>query len=337
MDSLTHIALGAVIAEVVAGRQLGKRAMIIGAVVNSLPDIDFLAAFWLDTTRDLVFHRGITHSFLFVAVMAVVLGAIGRRVWRSAGIGPGAWIGFMGLELFTHIFIDAFNAYGTGWFEPFSHYRLSFNVLFVADPFYSLWLGLAALALLVLGRKRPARRKWAWMGLVVSSGYLAYALYSKWSVGLDIEQQLQAEGVRAKAYFTTPTPFNSWLWFVVVADSAGYYTGYRSLFDADERPLDLHWQPKNAQQLMPYRDREDVADLLRFAQGCYTVGNFEGRPVLNIVRFGEIQGWRDTAAQFVFHYFLDEPIDNQLVLQRGRFMGWNGEAWRIFLQRIEGD
>ena len=51
------------------------------------------------------------------------------------------WVFFFGLELFSHIFIDAFNTYGTGWFEPFHHYRVSFNVLFVADPLYSVCVG----------------------------------------------------------------------------------------------------------------------------------------------------------------------------------------------------
>ena len=29
-------------------------------------------------------------------------------------------------------FIDAFNNYGVGWFEPFSHERISFNAIYVA-------------------------------------------------------------------------------------------------------------------------------------------------------------------------------------------------------------
>src|SRR3984957_12515498 len=147
MDSVTHIVLGAVIGEIVAGRKLGKKALLIGAVANSLPDIDFVAAFWLDTSRDVWFHRGITHSILFVAVTAVLLGLIARRISLSGGMGLGRWIWFFGIELFSHIFIDAFNSYGTGWFEPFDHYRVSFNVIFVADPFYSFWLGVAALIL----------------------------------------------------------------------------------------------------------------------------------------------------------------------------------------------
>ncbi|HET6253077.1 MAG TPA: metal-dependent hydrolase [Puia sp.] len=334
MDSLTHIVLGAVIGELVAGRKLGKKALVIGAVVNSLPDIDFLAAFWLDTSRDVCFHRGITHSLLFVAVVGVLLAVIGRRVYRARGMTMGGWIFFMVLELFSHIFIDAFNAYGTGWFEPFSHYRLSFNVIFVADPLYSVWLGLAALALAVLRRSSPVRRRWAWMGLLLSTAYLCYGLYNKWSVDRAVERGLR--GVRISRYFSTPTPFNVWLWYVVAEDSAGYFTAYRSVFDAADRPMEWRWQPRNAEGLAIFRDRKDVGYLLRFAQGYYTVGDYKGRLVFNVLRFGEIQGWRYPRAPFVCHYFLEEGRDNQLVIQRGRWEGWDDSSRRLFVRRIEG-
>lgn len=32
-----------------------------------------------------------------------------------------------------HLLLDALNVYGTGWWEPFSHHRVSGNLLFVAD------------------------------------------------------------------------------------------------------------------------------------------------------------------------------------------------------------
>jgi len=329
--------LGAVIGELVAGRKLGKKALVIGAVVNSLPDIDFLAAFWLDTSQDVWFHRGISHSFLFVMVMTVLLGVLARRIYRSGGMTMRGWVFFFGVELFSHTFIDAFNAYGTGWFEPFSHYRVSFNVLFVADPLYSVWLGLAALALVVLRRSSAARRRWAWMGLLLSSGYLCYGLYNKWSVDQAVRRGLRMEGIRASRYFTTQTPFNVWLWYVVEDDSTGYYTAYRSVFDGAGRPLEWRWQPRNEEELAAFRGREDVGYLLRFAQGYYTVGRYEDRLVCNVMKFGEIQGWRDRRAPFVFHYFLEDPADNRFVVQRGRWKDWDGAAWRAFVRRIEGD
>src|SRR6266567_8568264 len=156
MDSITHIVLGATVGDALLGRRLGKKAMLLGALAQSLPDIDFIASSWLDTSHDVAAHRGITHSLLFVIVVGLLLALAAERRWRHAGISPGRWVFFFILQLWIHIFLDAFNAYGTGWFEPFSHYRVSFNVLFVADPFYSVWLGISFLALLIL--KRGDRR-----------------------------------------------------------------------------------------------------------------------------------------------------------------------------------
>src|ERR1700761_6615527 len=152
MDSLTHIVLGATIGEALAGKRLGKKAMLLGAIANSLPDIDFVAGFWLDTAHDVYAHRGLTHSFLFILVMTPLLTFVAERLFPRSGMRRRDWWLFFGLQMLAHIFLDAFNAYGTGWFEPFSHYRMAWHVLFVADPFYSCWLAISVLALLILRR-----------------------------------------------------------------------------------------------------------------------------------------------------------------------------------------
>src|SRR6201996_6171078 len=169
MDSITHIVLGATVGEALAGRKLGKKALLIGAIANSLPDIDFVASFWLPTAQDVWAHRGITHSFLFLIIMTPLLSWLAARIWPKAPMTRKDWWIFFGIQLFTHIFIDAFNAYGTGWFEPFWHERMAFHVLFVADPFFSIWLGIAFVVLLLLRSGHPRRKIWATAGLVCSS------------------------------------------------------------------------------------------------------------------------------------------------------------------------
>ncbi len=72
MDSITHIVLGATIGEAVAGKQLGKKAMLIGAIAQSIPDIDFLLAIWLRPIDNLLAHRGFTHSFFFAVTLAIL-------------------------------------------------------------------------------------------------------------------------------------------------------------------------------------------------------------------------------------------------------------------------
>lgn len=69
MDSLTQIVLGAAFGEVVAGKKLGNRAMLWGAVGGTIPDLDVFATFFTDEIGSTSFHRGFMHSFLF-AVLA---------------------------------------------------------------------------------------------------------------------------------------------------------------------------------------------------------------------------------------------------------------------------
>ncbi|MDP4149575.1 MAG: metal-dependent hydrolase [Bacteroidota bacterium] len=342
MDSITHIVLGAAIGEAVAGRTLGKRAMLIGAIAQSLPDIDFITSFGWDTSRDLLSHRGFTHSFSFVVLAAVLLTWGVKRWFNKEGQGLGSalsfrgWTLFIGLQLFVHIFLDAFNVYGTGWFEPFSHYRVSFRTLFVADPFFSLFPGMAFLALLVLPKHSRARKYWIRLALIIPCLYLSYGVVNKSRIDARVEGELARQGISYNRYFSTPTPLNEWLWYIVAESHDGYYIGYGSVFD--RRPeLSFRFIPRNDSLLWPVRDRSDLRRLLRFSQGYYAIDRWEGALVFNDLRFGEIRGWDDPHARSVLHYFLERPENNAAVVQRGRFAGWNAASLKAFIKRIRGD
>jgi inner membrane protein len=152
-----------------------------------------------------------------------------------------------------------------------------------------------------------------------------------------VKKELEGQQIACRRYFTTPTPLNSWLWYIVAEDSVGYHTGYLSLFDR-QRPIDFQFFPRNDTLLMPFREQEDVRALLRFAQGYYTVEKWNDTLlVFNDLRFGQMKGWEDGRAHFVFHYFLQHPGDNAVIVQRGRFAGWNVRTFRDFVRRIWGN
>lgn len=309
--------------------------MLFGAFSQSLPDIDFIAYFWLDKTDNLLAHRGITHSILFGIAAVAAFSYITRRVYhlRKFTWRHGMWL--FGLNVFCHLFIDAFNAYGIGWLEPFSDARISFHILFVADPLFSIWPLLAVILILVFFRRMDIR-KWSWrLGLGLSAVYLLYAVYNKRTVEAGIRAQLKARGTNYRSFFTTPSPFNSWLWFVAIEDSTGYYTGYRSVFD--KKTIDLSYSPRNELLLRLVKDKDEVDDLLRFAQGYYTVEKSNDTIQFNIIRFGKISGWADMNAKFAFYYYFDHPAANEFLVQRGRFSNWNKETIGVFVRRMKGD
>lgn len=336
MDSLTHIVLGACIGDAVAGRKLGKKALLVGAVAQSVPDIDFITTFWLSDTEDIIAHRGITHSILFCLVATVLLAGLGRYIFRKSALSYKHWLLIFGINLFVHIFIDAFNAYGTGWFEPFSHYRLSFHILFVADPLFSIWPFISFVALAFF-RLAPHRRKaWLIFGIGFSMLYLCFAMINKAIVNHAVDRSLAEKGIHSNDYFSTPTPFNALLWFVVVPDSAGFQVGYRSVFDSKPE-MSFTWFPKNDSLLDKVKNRSEVRDLKTFANGYYTVEEKNDTIVFNVLRFGQVVGWHDPREKFAFYYYMDRPGANELMAQRGRFEKWDRETIYSFLRRMKGN
>ncbi|HTF20807.1 MAG TPA: metal-dependent hydrolase, partial [Chryseolinea sp.] len=137
MDTITHFAAGACMGELIAGRKIGKKAMVVGGLAQLVPDIDFIFGLWMSPAANALAHRGFTHSILFMILATPLLAWAQRRWWGDKAIPFQYWVAFLGVQIMTHLLLDAFNAYGTGWFEPFSHRRFSFNAVFVADPFFS--------------------------------------------------------------------------------------------------------------------------------------------------------------------------------------------------------
>jgi inner membrane protein len=322
--------------EAFAGKTLGKKAMLWGALAQSIPDIDFIASFWMDTSSALLAHRGFTHSFLFCVIITPLFALVAERLHRPHNIRLGKWLLFFGGVIFIHIFIDAFNNYGVGWFEPFSNRRISFNAIYVADPFFSVWPGIACVALVYLKRWDSRRKKWWRMSLGLSALYLLYCLINKVQINSDTKDILKKQQISYTKYFTTPAPLQNWLWYVVAGNDSGYYVGFRSLSDS-KKEIAFQYFPRNDTLLEPVQDHEDLQRLIRFSQQFYTVEKWNDTLVFNDLRFGQIIGWQNPRGKFVFYYFLQHPEDNRLVVQRGRFEGWNRQTVYSLVKRIKGN
>ncbi len=335
MDTLTHIVLGACIGEATGGKILGRKAMVAGALAQSIPDIDFLAYFWLNKTQNLLGHRGFTHSILFAIMVVVVMTLATKKIFHKRKFDWRHGLMLFGINVFCHLFIDAFNAYGVGWLEPFNHHRFSFNVLFVADPFFSIWPFLACIAMWIWYRNKKVIT-WGWiLGLGLSALYLIYALFNKYQIEKDVRRDLEKQHIAYQSFITTPAPFNTWLWFVMVKTDRGYYTDYRSVFD--KKPVDLTFNPRNDSLINEVHETAAAKDLLRFAQGYYTFERMHDTIAFNILRFGKIAGWYDKKAKFAFYYYFDKPGANELLVQRGRFKNWNKQTIKDFIRRVKGE
>jgi len=98
MDSLTQIVLGAAVAEAALGKKIGNRAMVWGAIAGTIPDLDVLANGFMTPIDALAFHRGITHSFLFEIIAALLLGWGVFKMYQSP---RHKWFGIVGWSVLS--------------------------------------------------------------------------------------------------------------------------------------------------------------------------------------------------------------------------------------------
>ncbi|MEX6688940.1 metal-dependent hydrolase [Danxiaibacter flavus] len=336
MDTLTHIAIGACIGEVLFSKQLGKKALIWGALAQSFPDIDFVGAFWIEPTAYFSVHRGVTHGLFAGLLAALIFSFLADRLHRPHDIPFRKFLLFFGLQILLHDLLDTCNAYGTGLLEPLLHRRVSFNLIYVADPLFSLPLAVAAITLVFVKRSAQMQKRIALGGLVPALAYLLFCVCNKLVVDNKFEKSLRSNDINYSSYFTTPTPFNSLLWYAVAKTDTGYYIGYRSILDKKDEPVKISYYPSNLSLLQSFKTSPKVNNLVRFGHGYYSVQQQNDTLVFNVLRFGQVLGWQRTNAPFTFHYYLNEGMDDMLAVQRGRFEGWNRNTIRFFLNRMIG-
>lgn len=336
MDSITHIVTGACIGEVFAGKKLGKKAMLWGAAAQTLPDIDVVTSWWMNIPDGLLAHRGFTHSFLFAILSTALIAFFAERWHRPHNISYTKWYMFILLEIGVHLFLDVQTAYGTGLMEPFTHTRYTLNTIFVADPFFTIIPLIASIALLIIRKSNPRRIVWANIGILTCCLYLFYCWYHKYNIDKDTNEIFAKRNIIPVKYFTTPSPLNNWLWYVVADDGKGFYCGYKSVFDKNN-DIDFIYAPKNDSLVAEVGDHKEVDRLIRFSNGYYTFEKRMDTLILNDLRFEQQGGWMDKNAPFVFYYYLQNKGSNDLIVQRGRFKDVNKKVLSSLVDRIKGN
>ncbi|MCC5884708.1 MAG: metal-dependent hydrolase, partial [Halomonas sp.] len=185
MDTLTQAALGAAVGGTVLGRQLGRKAVLIGAALGTLPDLDVFLDYG-DAVLNVTEHRGFTHSLFVLTGLGTLLALIVRRFAPARDISLGRWWTFFVLCLVTHPLLDVLTTYGTQIWWPLDVRPSAWPVVFIIDPLYTLPLLVGIVIALVTGN---GFRGPAW-GLALSCAYLAFAMLAKGIVEYRLEPVL---------------------------------------------------------------------------------------------------------------------------------------------------
>ena len=243
MDSITQAVLGASIQGALLGRWQGRRALLYGAMLGTLPDLDVIIDYG-DAVADMTYHRGFSHSLLVLSILAVLFTALTRWLRPNPAYSTRRLFLAVWLALITHPLLDAFTSYGTQLFWPLQTPPVAWSSVFIIDPLYTVPL----LVAVIVGLVRGLRDKPQWLAITalsLSSIYLVSTLAGKWMAEQRVQDVLAERGIQADTLFSTPTPFNSLLWRVTVVDGTDYHEALVSWFD--DRPPRLERIPRGAQ------------------------------------------------------------------------------------------
>jgi inner membrane protein len=118
---LSHPAVPLALSLGLGGDVISKRLLIVGALGSILPDMDVLAfTFGIPYEHELG-HRGMTHSFVFAALVAL-MGACAKRILHTTFVRA---LFFLFVATGSHGILDAFTDGGLGvaFFWPWSERR----------------------------------------------------------------------------------------------------------------------------------------------------------------------------------------------------------------------
>ena len=286
MDSLSQLLLGAAVAGAVVPATHRRAAMLAGAALGTLPDLDSfpIALFTDDPVALMTLHRGFSHSLFVLPLLAWAIWAFFRRRGGRVAQAPRGWFWAIQLALVTHPLLDAFTVYGTQLLWPLPTPPVMWSSVFIIDPGYTLWLLLGVIVAMLAGT-RPLARRALVAGLVLSCGYLGWSLVAKGMVEREAERSLAALGLADAPRFSVPMPFNTLLWRVVAMTPEGFVEGEHSLI-ADTRPIAFRHYRSEVEALAANDSVPAVARLQWFNRGFMKAQVRDGRLVLSDLRMG---------------------------------------------------
>jgi inner membrane protein len=316
MDSLTHALLGAAAGESVLGRQYGRKAMLYGSIAGLTPDIDVFIGIFMSDIDKLLFHRGITHSFVFILLSAPLLGWLASRLdaitmkqqmdddRRKARFRQWTFLAF--LTQLSHILLDSFTSYGTQIYLPFSSEAIALSTISIIDPLFTLPLLIGVIPL-IFSKKGSARlRRWLSFGaILLACLYLGITVVNKLNVERQFMNAYEQAGIEISHIEVKPTLFNNLLWRGIAREASTdlYYVGYASLADGQPGVGELQLIEGGHGRIEGLHDRPELQRLIWVSQGFYKIERQDDEFIFSDLRFGRISEFTgDSKTPYAFSY-----------------------------------
>lgn len=238
------------------------------------------------------------------------------------------------LTLFSHLLLDSCTAYGTGLFEPFTHARISFNNISVADIFFTI----PAAFLLIIGIIRYQSFLFIKLSLGWCGIYLALTVLNASHMDKTFTDSLEAYQIKVSNKIVSPSILNNFLWYTVAEGDTAFYFSQYSLFDQSAFAKEFITLPKSW-NLLTKQDfqNKDISLLNRFSQGYYNLCKGDnGQLQWNDLRFGFMGQKVFTASDYVFKFNLEKKKNTWLIKENSGPQKPISEIWPVYWKRVWG-
>jgi inner membrane protein len=173
------------------------------------------------STSYLEHHRGFTHGIVGAPLLALGLALALRAALRGSRFLPLLSCSALGIA--GHVFMDVWTSYGTRVLSPFDRSWLTWDLVFIVDPWILLLL--TAGVLLARGSLHAPRVASVMLGLVLAYVGGRAVLHAQ-AVDQAL-QQLSGRDVRRIA--ALPSPVDPFAWRIVADTGDAYWTGMLAL------------------------------------------------------------------------------------------------------------
>lgn len=206
MDLLTQGLAGAVLAQSAARREQVRSAVALGFVAGMLPDADALIRSSADPLLTLEYHRQFTHALVFVPFGALIAALLAWPLLRRRLPFPQIY-GYALLGILPSGLLDAGTSYGTQLLWPFADARISWNVIAIIDPLFTVALLTGLIVGLVRRSSAPARA-----AALLAVAYLGIGVLQRERVETFARELAQGRGHEVERIEVKPTLGNLLLW-----------------------------------------------------------------------------------------------------------------------------
>lgn len=239
MDVFTQGLLGGVLAQSAARKDERKVASVVGVLAGMLADADILIRSSADPLLTIEYHRHFSHSLLFIPIGALVAFLLLWPFVRHRLSARRLYL-FCLLGYSMSGVLDACTSYGTHLLWPLSEQRISFNIISVIDPVFTIIL----LITFVLGLRLQGLRTTV-VGLSLCAAYLVLGFVQLQRAQETAYELVAARGHATQQHVVKPTLANLVLWRSVYIANGRIYVdalhvnpmGNRKVFAGESVPI----------------------------------------------------------------------------------------------------